>query len=79
MILREKFNNQQKKDFKEFENLVNDQVFSLLDSIVEKIESHNFKIRERNWKIYDIQIFVEQNISFRITFDTLLHTKCTDS
>ncbi len=65
-LISSNFTDNQKKTFQEFEELANEQVFSLLDEIATKIESYNFKIRNKNWRIYDLQIFEDSAISFRI-------------
>jgi len=64
-MLKQSFSIEQENQFKEFEELVNEQVFSLLDEIIEKIDANGYRIKNKDWEIYDIQIF-ENQISLRI-------------
>ena len=64
-IIKQSFSIEQESQFKEFAELVNEQVFSLLDGIIKKIDSNGYRIKNKDWEIYDIQIF-DNKISLRI-------------
>ncbi|MEM6805052.1 MAG: hypothetical protein AAF696_26890 [Bacteroidota bacterium] len=64
-LLKQSFSMEQESQFKEFAGLVNEQVFSLLDGIIRKIDAKGYRIKNKDWEIYDIQIFDNQ-ISLRI-------------
>lgn len=65
-IISHSFSETQIKILMEYENLVNNQVFSLLDHREEKIESWGLKLKEENRRIFDVQIWNLKEISFRI-------------
>lgn len=65
-ILGHDFTHEQIQVFTEYENLINEQVISLTDELEEKISAFEFKIKEEDWEIYDLQIWELSNISFRI-------------
>lgn len=67
-IIIHTFTKNQMQTFKEFEELVNDQVFSLLDEVEEKIDSFGFKWKEKNSSIVDFQIYNMKTFSFRCNF-----------
>jgi hypothetical protein len=51
---------------KEFESLVNDFVFgNPLEEVGKQLDAYNWKVQDKNWQIYDVQIFGGKNISFR--------------
>lgn len=64
-IIKHNFSDEQIKLFKEYENLVNNQVLSLLDEIENKIESFGFKLNEDMIAIFDLQIWNLKELSFR--------------
>lgn len=65
-IIQKSCKPEQENEFKEFEELVNSQVFSLLDEIADQIDANGYQIKDKGWQLYDIQIFEGKNISFRI-------------
>lgn len=64
-IICDSFSEYQIKIFKEFEDLVNNQVFSLLDEVVNKIASFGFKLKGKDFQIFDLQIWEMKEFSFR--------------
>ena len=64
-ITRNSFSEYQKQIFKEYEDLVNNQVFALLDDLENKIASFGFKLKGEDFKIFDLQIWEMKKFSFR--------------
>ncbi len=64
-IIKNLFSANQIKAFKEYEDLVNNQVFSSLDKLEEKIVSFGFKLKGERSKVYDLQIWDLKRISFK--------------
>lgn len=63
-IINHSFTNEQVAIFEEFCEVINDQIFSVLDEIEDRIESFGFKIRYEKRKIFDLQIYNLKTISF---------------
>lgn len=64
-IIRHSFSEYQIQVLKEYEDLVNNQAFSLLDEIEDKIASFGFKLKGVDFIIDDLQIWNMKDISFR--------------
>ena len=65
-IIKHSFSEEQAVAILEYEALVNDQAFSLLDDLEQKIEVFRFKLIGEDKEIFDLQIWRLEIISFRI-------------
>lgn len=64
-IVNQSFTDDQINSIKEYEELVNNQAFSLLDKIESRIESFGFKLKNEETTIFDLQIWNMKDFSFR--------------
>ncbi|WP_103070117.1 hypothetical protein [Aquimarina sediminis] len=54
------------KKITEFEHIVQTQQFSLLDEATAQLDTYNWQIDGKDWKIFDFQVFNTKDISFRV-------------
>ncbi|MFK7904217.1 MAG: hypothetical protein AB8B69_03785 [Chitinophagales bacterium] len=64
-IIQHSFTKEQIAVFEEYCEIVDNQIFSLLDKMEEQIESFGFKIKSEKREIFDVQVWNLQSISFR--------------
>lgn len=64
-LIESDFNTLQLDTLKEFEDCVNNQVFSILDDLAARIDTFGFFMADENTRIYDFQLFGDQ-VSFSI-------------
>lgn len=64
-IIKNLFSKNQQLAFNNLEELVNNQVLSLIDEAEEKINSFGFIWREKNRRIVDFQIYNGKDFSFK--------------
>ncbi|MFD2562894.1 hypothetical protein [Aquimarina rubra] len=67
VIVSYSFDNELLQKITEFEDLVNSFVIGeLLDEVTDQLDAYNWQVKDKDWTIFDFQVFNEKDISFRI-------------
>jgi len=66
-IMSFSFDEELKQKITQFEELVNSFVIGeLLDEVTEQLDAYQWQVKEKDWEVFDFQIFEMKYISFRI-------------
>ncbi|OED48102.1 hypothetical protein AB832_00400 [Flavobacteriaceae bacterium (ex Bugula neritina AB1)] len=67
IMLSYSFDNRLKQIITEFEDLVNSFcIGELLDEVIVQLDAYNWKVKDKDWTVYNFQVFDLKDISFRI-------------